>query len=298
MPQVSLENIFNCLDSQALALSECVCTRWQTILGNDNAPFWTTRCLTLNPHGIEEATARLQTGARSEAEAKVKAEAKLKERARAKLDLNEVEEEEEEGKAEAELNLNLEAAKTLTVPVVINFKALARPLLGDLFVVPNQYILSYKTGSDSHKVSVVIKVISADSQLECARFHPRGKCNDNFKGGWQDNYSGIRDFPETLPLRLFIKSDGSFKNTGEKLKLYYDKKFVVLTCRFQALHPSEDHNKIEAHNFQEEILGRIRQSSAFFTPEALAIEKANPSQNIWTDLAKLFTDTINPSKES
>lgn len=297
MPKVSLEKIFHYLAPQDLAQSECACTRWQAILGDDNTPFWTTRCLTLNPQGIEEATARLQTGARLEAEAKVRADAKLKERARAKLDLNEVEEEEAEGKAEAELNLNLEAARTLIVPVVINLKALARPLLGDLFVVPNQYIISYKTG-DSHKVSVSVKVISADSQRECTRLHPRGQCNDNFKGTWQDNYSGIRDFPKTLPLRLFINRDGSFKNTGEKVRLCSHKKFAVLTCCFQPLHPSEDHHKIEAHNFQEEILGRIHKSSTFFTEEALATEQANPSQNTWTDLDKLFADIVDPSKES
>lgn len=262
MPQVLLEKAFHCSDKKSLVQLEYVCKRWHIILRNDNITFWKTRCLTLNPQGKEE---------------------------------------EAEGKTKAELNLNLDGATIMRT----DFKAFARPLSGNLFVIPNQPIQLYITSNSGRKLCVATKVISAASQKEArlrekeARLHPsrpnscpRDICPDDIKGSWQDNYSGIRNFPIALPLRLFIKPDGSIINTGEKLRLYFDKKFVVLTCCFQALPLSKDEYKIKALNFQEEISKRIPLciSPVYMYAKSadVAIEQANPNQNNWTNLHALI----------
>lgn len=242
MPQPLLQMILNCLDPQALARSEQVCSNWHGILGNGNASFWRARCLNLQPKAPD---------------------------------------------SETEVKADLDDAKVMISTPAINFKALALPLFGDLFVMPHYYMMSTKKNSSgSSSVCVATIVTNPASQSECARLHGN-KCDKDFRGSWQDNYSDIKDFPKKLPLRLFINCDGSFKNNGEKVFLYYAKKFVILTCSFKPTQPTHGHDDMGAVDFRQEILARVR-TSAPLLQDAIVKEQGSLSQNTWTNLDNLI----------
>jgi hypothetical protein len=89
-------------------------------------------------------------------------------------------------------------------------------------------------GSSEIEPFVLTQTYSKESINACKSLH-KSKCkNFGWQGTWQDGHPRLNDrFPGNLPLRFFINPNGTFKQAGDKIKLKYKGKLVVLTCTYK-----------------------------------------------------------------
>lgn len=107
---------------------------------------------------------------------------------------------------------------------------------------------------------VSTEVYNQDSIENCREFHFKTViCKNRGKQGtWHDDYPRImgRSFPWCLPLRFFIKGDGSYKNNGDTINLIYKSQLIVLTCTYE----EETYDNEPIDSFSAAIAKRISHS--------------------------------------
>lgn len=152
------------------------------------------------------------------------------------------------------------------------FKDLALPLRGNLYLGafrhPQMYIkghgkaLQLRWGK-SHLGPFLFNVISnKESIAACKRAHLSNK--DTFElngshGTWAEGLlPRIPQFPSYLPLRFFINPNGQYKQAGDKIKLCYQRRFIVLTCTYR----SEEVDGHPIPDFAAGVARRVQSSVA------------------------------------
>ncbi len=109
----------------------------------------------------------------------------------------------------------------------------------------------------------------------------RGYCIDRNQRLQVPIIKGLRS---TVPLRLFIKADGSYKNNGDKVYLKLKKVAVILTCMHEVESSSEYREGAPIRTFREAIEARIFLSMKrhFITQEDVDASKATAAiQGEW-----------------
>lgn len=99
---------------------------------------------------------------------------------------------------------------------------------------------------------------SNQSLQMCEALHIKCK-HTGLQGTWHDIHPRIRGagFPRRVPLRLFINTDGRYKEAGDQLRLRYQGQFIVLTL----IHPEGQHRSgLPLRTFAAGIEARVQSS--------------------------------------
>jgi hypothetical protein len=207
-------NIFTYLDSHEMALAERVCRSWQSMI-NQEQYAWQEQCrnqaiCVISPH--------IETALRSYSSQIAP------------------------GKFDSKILSIITAYEDCGVM----YKTFASYIHGKLFLdVPGSTyvhmrdkIAGQSWGNDNQEPFMPIAIYNEESERECRAHHrggPFGGCTKyGYQGSWFDACpSKLPDFPNALPLRLFINQDGSYKQAGDTIKLRYNNQAVVLTCCYR-----------------------------------------------------------------
>jgi len=125
---------------------------------------------------------------------------------------------------------------------LVNYKTSCSAIQGKVIIRDNSQINPLVKGTDylplrwssgrNPEAFVSTLTYSDESLAACQDQHILGdaECDLGQQGSWQDIHPRLPNFPSRLPLRLFFNPDGSYKKTGDQIKLRHLNHPVVLTC--------------------------------------------------------------------
>jgi hypothetical protein len=125
-----------------------------------------------------------------------------------------------------------------------NYKAPACWIKGNIYLEPSYHYINTKKktgvynsllrwGTDAPEPFVFAKVSSDESMAACRVCHVPRCMSMSSQGTWVDIHPRLHRsprFPSEFPLRLFMNQNGSFKKDGDKIRIQFQNRHIVLTC--------------------------------------------------------------------
>jgi hypothetical protein len=181
--------------------------------------------------------------------------------------------------------------------LVTDYKAaMSRVIKGEIFmkdghcsVFNRNRIEETDLGSETNDSALFFftDTYSNESRAFCQTLHSPN-CTNPFKETWFHTHPRVPKFPKHLSISLFINADGSYKNNGQTIRIKYRLKYIILTCRNNALDTSVV-NDLPFATLQDAITERVRHSlgTSHTTKQAITRAKATAATRIqgeWIDI--------------